>query len=176
MDQGRPVRFFGIVVLFVLQPLLAQSQPATETAPFNERWNVPPPAVSPAATPGLNPPTAPEPVESRGSDVRGTQPASAQAPFKGRASFYSYSHGRTANGNPYNLHRLTAAHRTLPFGTRLRVTDTKTNRTVDVVVNDRGPFIRNRVIDLSLGAAKVLGMTERGIAQVSIEVLGRPEN
>ena len=66
---------------------------------------------------------------------------------------------------------LTAAHKTLPFGTRVRVTDSKTGRSVVVVINDRGPFNKGRVLDLSTSAAKALGMTERGVVSVRADVL-----
>jgi len=65
----------------------------------------------------------------------------------------------------------TAAHKTLPFGTRVRVTDSKTGRSVIVVINDRGPFNKGRVLDLSTSAAKALGMTERGVVLVRADVL-----
>jgi rare lipoprotein A len=90
--------------------------------------------------------------------------------FAGRASFYS-SGARVASGDIFIPEALTAAHKTLPFGTRLRVTDAKTGRSVVVIVNDRGPFIGDRVLDLSLGAARVLGMTSRGVIQVHAEVI-----
>jgi len=94
--------------------------------------------------------------------------------FSGVAAYYSPNyHGRTANGVHYDPSRLTAAHRTLPFGTRVRVTDRKTGRSVEVTVNDRGPFTRGRVIDLSLAAAKQLGMIDRGLARVDAMVIGR---
>jgi rare lipoprotein A len=88
--------------------------------------------------------------------------------FAGRASFYGHP-GRTASGGRFNPHGLTAAHRTLPFGTKLRVSDPKSGRSVVVTVNDRGPFTGGRVLDLSLGAAQVLGMTKRGVMHVRAE-------
>jgi rare lipoprotein A len=91
--------------------------------------------------------------------------------FTGKASFIAYSGGKTASGAPYRPQGLTAAHRTLPFGTRLKVTDLKTRRQVQVVVTDRGPFVRGRVLDLSRGAAQALGMEGRGVIQVRTEVL-----
>jgi rare lipoprotein A len=66
---------------------------------------------------------------------------------------------------------MTAAHRSLPFGTKVRVTNKRNGRSVVVTINDRGPFIRGRVIDLSRGAAQVIGMTGAGVAPVSLEVL-----
>ena len=70
-----------------------------------------------------------------------------------------------------NSSKLTAAHRTLPFGTKVRVTDPGSGRTVVVTINDRGPFVKERVLDLSVGAAKALGMTERGVIHISAEVM-----
>jgi rare lipoprotein A len=77
--------------------------------------------------------------------------------------------GKTASGSSFDRNRLTAAHRRLPFGTKLRVTHG--SRSVIVIVNDRGPFVRGRVLDLSLAAARSLGITDRGVAQVHAEVL-----
>jgi rare lipoprotein A len=96
--------------------------------------------------------------------------ACAQPPqfFTGIAAFYSPDYaGRTASGEQYDPGKLTAAHRTLPFGTRLRVTDPKSRRSVVVVVNDRGPFTKGRVLDLSLAAAKALNMTRRGLMKIT---------
>jgi rare lipoprotein A len=68
---------------------------------------------------------------------------------------------------------MTAAHRTLPFGTRVLVTHVATGRSVTVTINDRGPFIKGRIIDLSRGAASALGITSAGVARVSVSVIGR---
>ena len=103
--------------------------------------------------------------------------ASAQGPSRGArqisgaASFYDKNYrGRTASGARYDPARLTAAHRTLPFGTRLSVTDPRTHRAVTVVVNDRGPFVKGRVLDLSFAAAQALHMTGRGVIRVTASV------
>ncbi|WP_392535024.1 septal ring lytic transglycosylase RlpA family protein [Nostoc sp. C117] len=95
--------------------------------------------------------------------------------FKGMASYYGYdgSGNRTASGQRFNPEEMTAAHRSLPFGTQVRVTNTSNGRSVIVRINDRGPYIRGRIIDLSAGAARVLGMMGSGVAQVHVEVLGR---
>jgi rare lipoprotein A len=95
--------------------------------------------------------------------------------LRGWASFYGYdgSSSATASGQRFNPEAMTAAHRSLPFGTRVRVINTKNGRSVVVRINDRGPFIRGREIDLSFGAARVLGMISNGVAPVRIEVLGR---
>jgi len=90
--------------------------------------------------------------------------------FSGRAAYYGDNYkGKTASGQIYDGAKFTAAHKTLPFGTRLRVTDTRTGRSVIVVVNDRGPFTPGRVIDLSLAAATSLGMIARGVIPVNVE-------
>lgn len=90
----------------------------------------------------------------------------------GMASFYGYESGsRTASGERFNPEALTAAHRTLPFGTRVRVTNMWNGRSVIVRITDRGPFIRGRVIDLSTNAARQLGMMSSGVASVKLEVL-----
>jgi peptidoglycan lytic transglycosylase len=88
------------------------------------------------------------------------QAGTAKHSFSGMCAFYP---GRGGG--------LTAAHKTLPFGTRVRVTDSKTGRSVIVVINDRGPFNKGRVLDLSTSAAKALGMTERGVVLVRADVL-----
>jgi rare lipoprotein A len=94
---------------------------------------------------------------------------------RGVASYYGYdgSGNRTASGQRFNPEGMTAAHRHLPFGTKVRVTNTRNGRSVVVRINDRGPFIRGRVIDLSVAAARILGMMGSGVAPVRIEVLGR---
>jgi rare lipoprotein A len=86
------------------------------------------------------------------------------------ASFYSRGR-RTASGERFDPHDLTAAHRTLPFGTRVRVTDLATGRSVTVRVNDRGPYVRGRSIDVSSSAAKMLGITRQGVAKVKLDVV-----
>jgi rare lipoprotein A len=91
--------------------------------------------------------------------------------FSGLASYYDKNYkGRTASGATYDSAKFTAAHRTLPFGTRLAVTDTRSHRVVTVVVNDRGPFIKSRVLDLSYSAAQALRMTGRGLMNVTATV------
>jgi len=90
--------------------------------------------------------------------------------IEGVASYY-WQGKRVASGARFNPNGLTAAHRTLPFGTRIRVSDPKTQRSVIVTINDRGPFVRGRVLDLSLGAARALGLESRGLGRVHAEVL-----
>jgi len=95
----------------------------------------------------------------------------------GRASWYGrFFHGRrTANGERYNMHALTAAHRTLPLGSYVRVTNPANSRSVIVRINDRGPYARGRVIDLSMAAASALDMRHSGTAKVKIEGLTQQE-
>ena len=88
----------------------------------------------------------------------------------GLASYYGES-SQTASGEKFNARELTAAHRTLPFGTRVRVTNVATGRSVTVRVNDRGPFVRGRIIDVSHSAAETLGMVGRGVAKVKVDVV-----
>jgi len=93
----------------------------------------------------------------------------------GVASYYGYQwHGRvTANGEKLNIYALTAAHKYLPFNTLVKVTDLDTKKSIIVRINDRGPYIRGRVIDLTDSAAKKLGILHKGIARVKIEVIGQ---
>src|SRR5438093_10094524 len=102
-----------------------------------------------------------------------TAPPEPTKRIVGLASWYGQRHqGRpTASGEAYDMNRLTAAHRTLPFGTRLRVTNVENGRSVVVRVNDRGPHVPGRVLDLSLAAAKALGIVGEGVGRVEIVVL-----
>jgi len=90
----------------------------------------------------------------------------------GIASYY-WQGQMTASGVRFNPSAMTAAHRTLPFGTRVQVTNHSNGRSVTVTINDRGPFIKGRIIDLSRAAAGAIGMTGQGLARVSIQVVGR---
>lgn len=109
-------------------------------------------------------------------------PASAEAgPIQyntvGTASWYGKKfHGRTtASGEKYNMHGMTAAHRSLPFGTKVRVTNLSNNRSVIVTINDRGPKLQSRVIDMSRRAAGQLGFRRKGKARVRVETIGGPQ-
>jgi len=102
-------------------------------------------------------------------------PASTQERFtqSGKASYYARMHHgqRTANGETHDQNALVAAHRSLPFGTRVRVTNQQNGKQVIVRINDRGPFRRGRIIDVSRAAAAQLDMLERGVVRVRIETL-----
>ena len=105
------------------------------------------------------------------SSQRTTPPASDT--FSGQASWYGAQHQgkKTASGERFNQHALTAAHRTLAFGTRVKVTNTRNNKSVTVRVNDRGPYIKGRIIDLSRAAANKIDMLNSGVAPVRLQVL-----
>lgn len=96
--------------------------------------------------------------------------AGTQGASQGLASFYTEG-TRTASGEKFDAHELTAAHPTLPFGTRLRVTNVATGRSVTVRVNDRGPYVPGRVVDVSYSAAQSLGMVGKGVANVRLDVV-----
>lgn len=95
--------------------------------------------------------------------------------FSGKASWYGPGfHGRlTANGERYNQNALTAAHRHLKFGTKVRVTNLNNGRSVVVRINDRGPYVKGRIIDVSAAAARSLGMIKKGVVPVKVTILGR---
>lgn len=104
------------------------------------------------------------------SQVRGNK-APECAAIEAKASFYAgnFIGRRTANGEIFTSRDMTAAHKTLPFGTRLKLTNPDNGQTVEVVINDRGPYIKGRTLDLSLAAAEALGMVEKGVARLRIE-------
>ena len=106
----------------------------------------------------------------RNANASMTPTAGTGRSFSGVASFYGNESGsKTASGQRFNQNAMTAAHRSLPFGTKLRVTHN--GRSVVVTINDRGPFIKGRVLDLSKGAARAVGLTSSGVGHVTAEVL-----
>ncbi len=114
-----------------------------------------------------------------GCAERQPAPAAPHAPVErgfsqqGKASYYARMHHgqRTASGERHDQNALVAAHRSLPFGTRVQVTNLANGRKVTVRINDRGPFRRGRIIDLSRAAAQQIGMIERGVVAVRIETV-----
>jgi rare lipoprotein A len=94
----------------------------------------------------------------------------------GRASWYGrlFQHKKTASGEPYDMHDFTAAHRTLPLGSWVKVTNLKNDKSVMVRINDRGPVAKGRILDLSYGAAMILGMDGDGIAKVRLDLIETP--
>jgi rare lipoprotein A len=101
----------------------------------------------------------------------GLQSTDAVAAQCGKASWYKMGH-TTANGERMNANALAAAHRTLPFGTQVRVENLKNHRSVVVRINDRGPYAGGRVIDVTRGAAVQLGMIQSGVVRVKVSVVG----
>ena len=127
-----------------------------------ERKQIPPQAKASAEQP-KDKPVAERKVETE----KAYRTTSSQS---GMASYYgSESGSQTASGARFNPNAMTAAHRTLPFGTKVRVTNKRNGRSVIVTINDRGPFIRGRIIDLSTAAAGVIGMKGAGVARVTVE-------
>jgi rare lipoprotein A len=147
---------------------------------FEERWSIIPKAhADPASQPpdrtnetnGDSQAQAPSTRDPRNRNSPEQHSGPARRTFTGNASFYSYRRAKTATGSSFDRDDLTAAHRSLPFGTKVRVTDMATNRSVIVRITDRGPFVRSRVLDLSLAAARSLRITDRGVVQIRAEVL-----
>jgi rare lipoprotein A len=126
---------------------------------------------------GPQPVAVPDERPPAGMSGRPAEPVEKGHAEKGLASWYGepYHGRRTASGEVYDMHRMTAAHRTLPFGTVVEVTRRDTGAEVRVRVNDRGPFVRGRIIDLSWAAAKVIGLDHDGLAPVKVVVVGREE-
>ncbi|QOG21145.1 MULTISPECIES: septal ring lytic transglycosylase RlpA family protein [Bradyrhizobium] len=109
-------------------------------------------------------------AEWRNANASMTPSSGTGRSFSGMASYYGNESGsRTASGQRFNQNAMTAAHRSLPFGTKLRVTHG--GQSVIVTINDRGPFIRGRVLDLSTGAARAIGLTGAGVGRVTAEVV-----
>jgi rare lipoprotein A len=94
----------------------------------------------------------------------------------GKASWYGrvFQHKKTASGEPYDMHDFTAAHRSLPLGSWVKVTNLKNDKSVMVRINDRGPVLKSRILDLSYGAAMILGLRNDGVAKVRLDVIETP--
>ena len=133
--------------------------------------------ISCASSPRFTKARTAEPKISGGSTVR-KSPQGKSGVSEGIASYYAHDFNgkKTANGENYDMHGMTAAHRSFPFGTKVRVTNLENNKSVIVRVNDRGPFKLERIMDLSLGAAQALDMTKSGTAKVRLEVVEWGEN
>ena len=138
-------------------------------------WDRPAPAPAPLPPPATGKPPSAKPYKVLGKWYHPIPTASGFTQT-GKASWYGKEfHGRpTANGERYDMHGITAAHKTLPLGTVVRVDNMDNRRTLDIRINDRGPFVDGRIIDLSYGAAKTLGVVSPGTANVRITALGKP--
>jgi rare lipoprotein A len=115
-------------------------------------------------------------TRSASAERRATKKVASSGSYGGGSSgiaSYYWQGQMTASGARFNPGAMTAAHRTLPFGTRVLVTNQSNGRTVTVTINDRGPFVKGRIIDLSKAAAGAIGMTGQGLARVSVSVLGK---
>jgi rare lipoprotein A len=154
--------FSPTLLILVLIPLLilgcAPARPRTSRAP------VPPPTAPPAEPAPASRPAPVSPV-ARGSYVEEGLSSWYGAPFHGR---------RAANGEVYDMYKLSAAHRTLPLNSIVRVTSLQNGRSTEVRITDRGPFIEGRILDLSLAAARELDMVSAGVVPVRIELLAGP--
>ena len=118
---------------------------------------------------------------SRSFNLANFVPPASSHPMEsqvGMASWYGeeFEGSPTANGETYDSNGLTAAHRTLPLGTKLKVTNLRNNRSIVVRINDRGPFVHDRLLDVSMAAAKVLGFMGSGLAKVRTEVISYPRS
>ncbi len=185
----RRAHFVSVVMILIV--LLSILLIASCGHPKQARVNVPappPPASSPepatTSQPSANIPAtkenpAPEKPEESADLAEPTLPANAKAiaTETGLASWYGppYHNRRGSNGEIYNMHAMTAAHRTFPLGSIVRVTNVKTGRTALVRITDRGPFIPGRVIDLSLAAARKVDVWQPGVAEVKIELMQAAE-
>ena len=150
---------------FALFPVLARDVATTELYDPFEPLRPQPVQASASTTPAVVPPPVPAPPKPPKRLVISTS--------TGEASWYGpgFFGNRTANGEVFRPGTMTAAHRTLPFGTEVKVTNLRNGKEMVVRINDRGPFSGNRVIDIAHGAAQHLGLVSSGIAQVRLEVL-----
>ena len=161
---------FRMVAIATVPAWIGLTPNSAAAQDFNERWSIIPKAHADPAPEGLEQMKKDEPQAQppTGQDTLKDARTSNRV-FSGKASFYSYSKRKTASGSSFNRNLLTAAHRNLPFGTKVRVTHGGSS--VIVIINDRGPFVRGRVLDLSLAAAQSLGITDLGVVQIRAEVL-----
>jgi peptidoglycan lytic transglycosylase len=130
------------------------------------------PAERAASAPVITKPEAAKPEAAKPEANKSAGNEAKKRGTLGMASYY-WQPQALASGGRFNPNELTAAHKTLPFGTRVRVTHLGNGRSVEVKINDRGPYIAGRIIDLSRAAAGVIGMTAQGVARVAVEVLGK---
>ncbi len=190
-DTGHPAprrrdRFVSVVMILIL--LLSLIFLAACGHPKQAHVNVPPPpppssttttapaaTAPPEATPPANEAPAPAKAEEAADLAEPALPADAKpiSTETGLASWYGppYHNRRGSNGEIYNMHAMTAAHRTFPLGSIVRVTNVKSGQTALVRITDRGPFIPGRVIDLSLAAARKLDVWQPGVAPVKVELM-----
>jgi rare lipoprotein A len=167
--------FLALLALVLLPGCTSHKQARVELPP--------PPAVEPVATATVKPPAKPAPppkasskdetAEDRDEEIVIPADAKPILTETGMASWYGapYHNRRGSNGEVYNMHAMTAAHRTLPLGSIVRVTNLKTDHAALVRITDRGPFVEGRILDLSYAAAKKLDIWQPGVANVKVEVM-----
>jgi rare lipoprotein A len=168
-----PVLAAGLVattLLAGLQSVVPVTQTPVSVQPAPQMVNVAIKGSRLETNPVVVAATDPEPAVIGESAAEAKPPAVGGKPMYGVASYY-WQGSRTANGERFNPQDLTAAHRTLPFGTRVRVTSLATGRSVTVRINDRGPFVGGRTVDISRAAAQSIGMIDRGVTKVKMDVL-----
>jgi rare lipoprotein A len=171
----RPLKPFNFVAraAFERRPLLLAMYLALllsqGCAMLQRPTDTPPPAETPIEPVPAQPETAKPPTKK-------TPPGEAKLPQIGEASWYGAQHQgkRTASGEIFNQELFTAAHRTLPFGSKIKVTNLANGKSVEVKINDRGPFREDRIIDLSQAAAKALEFLQSGQATVRLELISDP--
>jgi rare lipoprotein A len=155
---ARAAALLACAVAIISAGCAHRSQTSQPPAPY-------PPSQSPASPPSAAPPAIERQPAIPGQYVEEGVASWYGDPFNGR---------RAANGEIYDMHQFTAAHRTLPFGAIVRVTNLRNGKQTEVRITDRGPFVANRVIDLSLSAAQAIDMVGPGTAPVRLEILGGP--
>jgi rare lipoprotein A len=162
---GVSLHAFAVALIFVSLVGGCAEQPAPPQAP---------PLPAQPSVPPLEPPAAAPPSPS--SPPITTPDKSARRIERGRVSLYGadFASRKTASGERFDPEALTMAHRSLPFGTLVRVTNVENNRSVEVKVNDRGPAVSSRIADLSLAAARRIGMLKDGVVEAVIEVIALP--
>ncbi|MEP6677720.1 MAG: septal ring lytic transglycosylase RlpA family protein [Betaproteobacteria bacterium] len=170
MNHATASRTLAVLLQFAAAGAAIAQTPATPASPAAQppAAATPAPATAPAAS-------APAPAAAS-TPAPPPAPASARSGdnMEGLAAVYStkLSGRRTASGQAFSQAKLTAAHPSLPFGSKVKVTNTKNNKSVEVTVNDRGPAHAGRVIDLSSAAAAKIGIGKKGMAPVKLEVVG----
>jgi rare lipoprotein A len=167
----------GIIADTPTRALSTGVVPPAESKSNNLSSDKPPPPVQRSETPPAA--NVPSPVETKQVPEAARIPAPSQPTTTetGLASWYGAKHHgkRTASGEVFNQDRLTAAHPTLPWGSRVKVINLDNGKSVDVRINDRGPYKQGRIIDVSRAAARALGMMQQGIATVRIEWVSNSE-
>jgi rare lipoprotein A len=167
----------GIIADTPNRALSTRGTPPAESQPSNLSSDKPPAHALPRETPPIAEVPSPPETEPAPPIVTIPEPSQPTTMETGLASWYGPKfHGKlTASGEVFNQEKFTAAHPTLPWGSRVKVTNLDNGKSVDVRINDRGPFKRGRIIDVSRAAARALGMVGRGITTVRIEWLSDSE-